>query len=161
MNLRKWIQKKRPYLTADHARARLDWAQAYKLYTLEDWKRVIWSDECTIERGVGIKPVWTFVRPRDQCKEKDVRTVRPSGKGVKKMLWAAFAHNRRTSLIPLNGDPLAARDKVTSWVIQELYRAFLSDIMNDDDVFIYNSAGLYRGQIVKDILREMNIRVIG
>ena len=76
------------------------------------------------------------------------------------MLWVAFAHNRRTSLIPLNGDPLAARDRVTSQVIQELYRAFLSDIMNDDDVFIYNSAGLYRGQIVKDILREMNIRVI-
>jgi hypothetical protein len=31
MNLRKQVQKKRPFLTADHARARLDWANAHRL----------------------------------------------------------------------------------------------------------------------------------
>ena len=54
--------------------------------TLNDWIKVSWSDECTIERGVGIKPIWTFTRPRDQIKERDIQPVRVSGKGVKKML---------------------------------------------------------------------------
>ena len=114
MDKKKWIQKKRPYITLAHAQKRLEWAIRHQAYTLNDWMRVSWSDECTVERGVGIKPIWTFTRPRDQIKERDIQPVRVSGKGVKKMLWAAFGHNRRTGLIPLDGDPLAARGGVTS-----------------------------------------------
>lgn len=122
--------------------------------------KVSWSDECTVERGVGIKPIWTFVRPRDQLREGDIHMVRASGKGVKKMLWAAFGHNRRTGLIPLDGDLLAERGGVTSWVIRELYQAFLPNIMVDGGEFMHDGAGPYRGHIVKDILREMGIRVM-
>jgi hypothetical protein len=37
------------------------------------------------------------------------------------MLWAAFEHNQRTDLLPLDGDLLAPRGGVTAWVIKELY----------------------------------------
>lgn len=122
--------------------------------------KVTWSDECTVERGVGVKPTWTFTRPRDQVKEGDVQPVRCSGKGVKKMLWAAFGCNRRTGLVPLDGDLQAVRGGVTSWVIRALYQAFLPDIMVEGGEFMYDRAGLYRGTIVKNILREMAIRVM-
>jgi hypothetical protein len=76
------------------------------------------------------------------------------------MLWAAFGYNRRIGLVPLNGDPEAARRGVTSWVIRALYEAFLPDIMVDGREFIYDGAGPYCGLIVKDILREIEIRVM-
>jgi hypothetical protein len=75
MNKKKWIQKKRPFITPAHATARLEWAIRHQAYTLNDWMKVSWSDECTIERGVGIKPIWTFTRPRDQARER--YTTRP------------------------------------------------------------------------------------
>jgi transposase len=160
LNKKKWIQKKRPFITPAHAQKRLEWAIRHQAYTLNDWIRVSWSDECTIERGVGVKPTWTFVRPRDQLRERDVQGVRCSGKGVKKMFWAAFGHNRRTGLVPIDGDPLSERGGVTSWVIRELYRAFLPDIMVDGGEFMHDGAGPHRGHIVRDILREMAIRVM-
>lgn len=160
MDKKKWLQKKRPFITPAHAKARLEWAIRHQAYTLNDWMKVSWSDECTIERGVGIKPIWTFTRPKDQLREGDIQAVRCSGKGVKKMFWAAFGHNRRTGLIPLDGDPLAARGGVTSWVIRALYSAFLPEIVVEGGEFMHDGAGPHRGNIVKEILREMHIRVM-
>ena len=160
MDKKKWLQKKRPFITAKHAEAQLQWAIRHQAYTLNDWMRVSWSDECIVERGVGIKPIWTFTRPRDQIQEGDVQPVRCSGKGVKKMLWAAFGHNRRTGLIPLDGYPLAARGGVTSWVIRALYEAFLPEIVIEGGEFMHDGAGPHRGLIVRDILQEMHIRVM-
>lgn len=160
MNKQKWSQRKRPFITSAHANARLQWAIRHQAYTLNQWMKVSWSDECTVERGVGVKPTWTFIRPRDQLQEGDIQPIRASGKGVKKMLWAAFGYNPRTGLVPLDGDPQAARGGITSWVIRNLYQAFLPDIMVQDGEFMHDGAGPHRGHIVKDILEEMNIRIM-
>jgi len=76
------------------------------------------------------------------------------------MLWAAFGHNRRTGLVPLEGDPEALRGGVSSWVIRNLYEAFLPDIMVEGGEFMQDGAGPHRGRIVKEILQEMGIRVM-
>ena len=54
-NLRKWRCSWRPYLTEEHAFKRLQWAFRYQHFTSEDWARVFWSDECTVERGIGVR----------------------------------------------------------------------------------------------------------
>ena len=81
MGRRKWKQMDRPELKAQHAAQHFAWAQKYESSTPADWARVKWSDECTVERGAGIKTFWTFTRPRDQLLEEDVH-VRPCGKGL-------------------------------------------------------------------------------
>lgn len=160
MGLRKWRQLKRPELKPHHAEARLQWARTYEYFTEEDWKRVCWSDECTVERGVGRQPTWTFNRPSEQLEKGDVQTVNGTTHGVKKMLWAAFKWNQRTGLVPLDGDPLAARGGVSSWVIQYLYRSFLPTIIGEEDIFMHDGAGPHRGHIVLDVLRELGIHVM-
>ena|SRR5437763_1810382 len=87
MDKKKWLQKQRPLITEQQANARLAWARRHKAYTLQNWQRVVWSDECTIEKGKGVRPIYTFTRPRDQLRLRDVQMVRNTGKGVKKMLW--------------------------------------------------------------------------
>ena len=76
------------------------------------------------------------------------------------MLWAAFGHNRKTELIPLDGDPLAARGGVTSWVVGALYEAFLPEIVIEGEGFMHDGAGPHRGLIVRDILQEMHFRIM-
>ena len=51
--IRKWIARKRPKLLPRHATARLAWALERKDWTLDQWKKFIWSDECTVERSKG------------------------------------------------------------------------------------------------------------
>jgi transposase len=46
--LKSAVKQNKPCLTKQHIRARLDFAIAHKDWTIEDWKRVIWSDETKI-----------------------------------------------------------------------------------------------------------------
>lgn len=82
MDLRKWRQLERPMLSQYHANLRFTWARLYEDYTPEDWTRVYWSDECTIERGAGFRKTYTFTRPSDQIRLRDIRPI-PYGKQIK------------------------------------------------------------------------------
>ena len=115
MGRRKWRQLRRPELSEIHARKRLAWAHEYASFTPEDWAQVRWSDECTVERGAGIQPRWTFKRPSEQLAEHDVHTYHP-GKSVKQMFWAAFGEDMQTGLISLDGDPDAPQGGVNARV---------------------------------------------
>lgn len=109
-NLRKWRCSWRPYLTEEHAIKRLSWAHQYRHFTPSDWARVFWSDECTVERGIGIRREWSFIRPKDQPRLGQCQGLPHRGKQVKQMFWAAFSGDeRRTGLIPLFGDSNSER----------------------------------------------------
>ena len=57
-----------------------------------------------VERGIGVRPVWTFTRPQDQLKGPDVH-AKPCGKSLKQMFWAAFGEHMQTDHVPLDSDP--------------------------------------------------------
>ena len=48
--MRAVVKKKKPILSRRHMQDRLDFALAHQQWTLEDWKRVVWSDETKINR---------------------------------------------------------------------------------------------------------------
>jgi transposase len=54
------VKKKRPFLSKKHRKARMDFALAHQHWTVEDWKKVVWSDETKINRlgSDGRKWVW-------------------------------------------------------------------------------------------------------
>ena len=54
------VKKKKPLLSARHREARLAIAQKYEVWTVEDWKRVVWSGETKINRfgSDGREWVW-------------------------------------------------------------------------------------------------------
>jgi hypothetical protein len=54
------IKPKRPHLHARVAKLRLDWALAHQNWTLEDWRHIIWSDECSVEIGKCKRHKWVF-----------------------------------------------------------------------------------------------------
>ncbi|OQD72675.1 hypothetical protein PENANT_c235G00440, partial [Penicillium antarcticum] len=88
MGLRKWRKMQRPALTPIHAEKRLRWALQYQHFISEDWARVYWSDECTVERGIGQRQEWTFTRPKDQLFQHSeeghqVQMVLARGKQIK------------------------------------------------------------------------------
>jgi hypothetical protein len=58
-----WPVVKRKH-QACHRRERLQWAERCKEYTMEDWKRVLWTDEIKINclGSDGRKWVWKEVR---------------------------------------------------------------------------------------------------
>ena len=43
-------KRKQSFLSKKHRRMRMDYAEAYQHWTVDDWKRVIWTDETKFNR---------------------------------------------------------------------------------------------------------------
>ena len=71
------VKRKHPLLSAKHHKACLDYAYAYKDWTVEDWKRVAWSDETKINCLGSDGCKWVWKRPgeglSDRLIEKTVK----------------------------------------------------------------------------------------
>ena len=63
---------KKPLLTKRHRDARLQFALTHKDWTLDDWKRVVWSDETKINRfgSDGKQYCWVKDAGFSSCKGK-------------------------------------------------------------------------------------------
>ncbi|KAJ0128639.1 putative integral membrane protein [Fusarium oxysporum f. sp. albedinis] len=144
MNKRKWMQKKRMALTPLQARKRLDWAIRYQGI---NWQRVKWSDECMVRRGQGVRPIWTFLSPREALRVQDVSEARRQG-AVRQMFWAAFGHGSRTPLVPLVGN-------INAIGIYDLYSVILPWFLQPGDIFMHDNASVHTARVVKALLEEL------
>lgn len=87
--LRAAEKEKLPALSAKNIKARLDFARRYRHYTVEDWKRVIWSDETKICRFGSDGRFWCWERDGEGLQPRNVRqTVKHGGGSL--MIWACM-----------------------------------------------------------------------
>ena len=81
--------RKKPRLTSHHKKKRLDFAKAYKNWTVEQWAQVVFSDESRLllHRGDGRMFVkrMTGQELKDSCVQP---TVRHGGGGI--MVWGCI-----------------------------------------------------------------------
>ena len=87
--LRSIIKKKKPKLSKKHRRERMIWADKYKNWTIDDWHRVIWSDETKINRlgSDGIK--WAWKKPNSSLQDHHIiPTIKYGGGSL--MLWGCM-----------------------------------------------------------------------
>lgn len=69
----------------------------------EEWGIVVWSDECSVERGRGKGDEWCFRTPAQKWHPEMVQTF-GTNKNMKTMVLAAFWDNGRTSLYIMDRD---------------------------------------------------------
>jgi transposase len=83
------VKKKKPLLTPKHRRERLDFALAHRDWTVEDWKRVVWSDETKINRLGSDGRKWAWKRAGEGLSDRLVQgTVKFGGGSV--MVWGCM-----------------------------------------------------------------------
>lgn len=82
---------KKPKLSVKNRKARMSFALAHQHWTIEDWKRVIWSDECKINRinSDGIRYFWSDTGRATQSHQV-IETVKHGGGSL--MVWGCFSY---------------------------------------------------------------------
>ena len=65
-NIKKWLAKSRPRLKAKYIVKTLKGATIHKNWTAEDFERVIWSDECSVEKSKDPRKQWVFREPGEK-----------------------------------------------------------------------------------------------
>jgi len=155
-----WRKKKRPALTKENARERLLFCRKYKAWSADDWKKVIWSDECSVERGTGKQQRWVFRTPQQKWDQHMIEPVK-KGKDISVMIWAAFSGAYgRSHLVVMERDPDSARGGYSA----ASYLAVLNDqmerIYEPDLIFMQDNAPIHTARKVKQWLQERGISLL-
>lgn len=79
--------RRAPYLTEEHRKMRMGWAQAFRLWNMDQFKHIIFSDECYIHIGGSPGAVYVSRTP-EEADLQECYAPRFQQSPVKIMVWA-------------------------------------------------------------------------
>ena len=90
LGMKSVVKKKRPLLTARHRRARLEFAERHLEWTVDNWKRVWWSDETKINRFGSDGRTYVWIEAGEELSDRMVEgTVKFGGGNL--MMWGCMS----------------------------------------------------------------------
>jgi hypothetical protein len=148
-----WRCKKRPHLTEKAVKARYEWCKKRLGWTAEEWGLVMWSDECSVERGSGKEQEWCFRTPAQKWDPEMITTYK-CGKDIRVMVWGCFWDLGRTGCYLMDRDFEAKKHGYSAKSYLEVLDAMVGPAYNelDDDgyTFMQDNASIHTTRKVKD-----------
>ena len=137
VGLRARIPRKKPFLNVKQRQKRLNWAKEHLSWSLEDWGRVIWSDETKISifGSDGVR----YVRRRsgeDYIPECLTSTMKHP---LSVMVWGCMSRRKVGRLQVLEGNITATR--YVSEVLKPKMLPSVSDMFGSDEPYIFQQDG--------------------
>lgn len=123
-------------LTKDHIKARIEWCQEHKDWTIDDWKRVVWTDETKINRFNSDGRQWVWIRSHEELQNHHCKLGLKHGGGNIK-LWSAITYVGVGCICRISGN----MDK-------HLYKDILDDDLNQTIKYMCQKLGLRREQVI-------------
>jgi len=168
--LGRYVARRKPGLRPENVEERLNWAIAHKDWTIEDWKRVIWSDETIIVVGHNSRRQWV-TRPKGEA--LNPKYVKPTYKGerVTLMVWACFCGDRLGPLIVCDEGGVGG-DEYMDILYDGLF-SLIDDLVESPEqsetirvcdenpfIFMQDNATCHKATEVLELLKEHEIPVM-
>ena len=116
-----WAAAHKRKLIMRNAKRWLEWCKASHHWTLEQWKRVFWSDESCFNIYQSDRLIWIWRVPGEcyLC-ECILPTVKFGGGGI--MVWSSFSWSGLGPLAPVKGsiNPTACNDILDNFLFPTL-----------------------------------------
>lgn len=94
------VAARKPHLTLAHRARRVRFARAHVHWTIEDWKKVIWTDESTFEIGKISRRIVVWRRNKERYASQNLVPTFKSGR-TSMMVWGAFIGSRLSTLVTM------------------------------------------------------------
>lgn len=149
-----WTVRK-PLISESNRKKRVRWCKEHLHWTIEDWKKVLWSDECVI-------PLRRFGRFRYWKKWNEIfdgRLYTPTVTRDKSVLiWGSFCYNGTGNLEPIEG-------QITSKSFVRMLRCHLKAIAarlfdGDDWIFQHDNARPHSAEHTEQFLRSEDVKIL-
>lgn len=146
-----------PLLTRDHRRGRLEFAREHLNWQIEDWAKVLFSDESRFCLFSNDRRNLVYRRPGERYSQCNmVGTVSYGGGSV--MVWGGISLEGRTDLVLLNDGRLTAHRYITD--ILEPHVVPFAPFIGDDFMLMHDNARPHIARVVQNYLREVGIETI-
>jgi len=137
VGLRARIPRKKPFLNVTQRQKRLQWAKEHVSWTVEQWKKVVWSDECRISIFGSDGVFYVRRRSGEECLPE---CLTPTMKHpVSVMVWACMAWSGVGWMQLINGTLNASR--YINEVLETKLMPSVHDIFGDISEFVFQQDG--------------------
>lgn len=154
-----WLAKKRPLLTPEVVVKRLQWCKKYKDWTWTEWSKIIFSDECSLERGSGARRLWVFRTPHQKW-DKDMIQPFKKGKDISVMIWGAIYGNGRSDIVIMDRDPDSEKSGYTANSYLTVLRDQIPRTYQPGMTFMQDNARIHTAKKIKDWFTNEGIVVL-
>ena len=157
-HLKAVTKKKKPLLTIQHRQRRLAFALAHQNWTIEDWKRVIWSDETKINRIGSDGKVYVWKKKGDGLIDREVSgTIKFGGGSL--MVWGCMGWNGVGMLAEVVGKMNAKQ--YVDILNDHLWHSIVeSGIDEEDIIFQQDNDPKHTSRRAREWFEEHNINVL-
>lgn len=145
---------KGPLLTREHKRARLDFAREHVEWTLNDWQRVLFSDETRVGLRSSDGRIFIWRRPGERY-SKACMVPQVAFHGGSIMFWGGISLEARTDITPIRGRALNAQRYIRE-ILEEHVVPF-GPFIGDNFLFMDDNARPHRALIVREYLNEVGV----
>ena len=158
--LTNWLAKQRPLLTEEVAAKRLAWCRERRHWGWEEWSKVIWSDECSVERGTGKQRAWVFRLPHEKWTKAMIQPKK-KGKDVSVMVWGAFyGVGEQSNLLRLARDPNSPRQGYSAVSYVGVLDDQLPTLWEPGLLFMQDNASIHTSRLARQWFQDNGIDVL-
>ena len=166
----RYIAQKKPHLSRKNINERLEWAKQHKDWTIDQWKKVIWSDETLLQVGHSSKRIWVT---RQKAKGLETNNVYPTFKTARVtiMVWACFTGEKVGPLMIFDEGGVGGDEYLE--VILDGLLSFVDDLAKSTEepdtvcvqkespfIFMQDNVRCHKVKEVLDLLEEEKIPVM-
>lgn len=146
--------RKTPHITRLQKQKRKRWAEEYWLWKMEDWRRVIWTDECYVVLGDKKGTVYV-TRRADEEYAPECTVASFTQSSVKVMVWACIMEGAKGPIVVLDypggkGGGFNA-DRYQEQVLDGPFWDFYISMVDDRDYmyFMQDNAPCHKSRKIK------------
>lgn len=157
--IKKWLAKKRPLLTRETAHKRYHFAKRLRNWPISQWMRVLFSDECSVERGASHMRRFVF-RSAGQQYDRGKVTNYNKSKEIRVMVWAAISTAGLSDLLVMRRDLSAKNQGFTSQSYIKVLEDGLLPILQANSIYQQDGARIHTSKLAKSWFEKHGIHVL-
>lgn len=150
--------RRKPFETDKHKAARLKWAKEHRNWTMDDWYRVIWTDEATFETGLDTRSCYVT---RKQGDAMEYRYLKPTFKSGRSSIgiWGAITLGLKGPVHFLQKEGRMNSEIYVNQVLKELGLPFYNHCTQERGPMIWmdDGAGYHTSKATAKFRRKVGL----
>jgi transposase len=149
------IQVKKPFISPQNVKNRLDWARKHKDWTVEQWKKVLWSDESPF--------VLKFAQRERVWRQSGERYLKECTKGTVKHdkkvnVWGCFASNGVGALYRVNG--ILKKEQMRQILMRQMIPSVKTLFPDNNFLFQQDNDPKHTSKVVQTYLKNKGVQLL-